>query len=119
MLKYGKKTSYLFFAPSKIKQDLAFQLYFKGDSPNNDVKINRIEQGQSVRLLGVWIDSNLSFSDHVDKLQKKLSFALFAMRKVRNFINNDSMKLLYNAFFHSHLEFSSTFLLSCKKNAIR
>ena len=34
------------------------------------------------------------------------------MNRCKHLLNSDSMKLLYYAFFHSHLEFSSTFLFS-------
>ena len=37
------------------------------------------------------------------------------MRKLGNTVNSKVMKLLYYSFFHSHLEFSSIFLLATKK----
>ncbi len=42
---------------------------------------------------------------------------LYAMKKMKNFLSFETMKLLYYSFFHSHLEFSSTFLmLTSNKN---
>ena len=40
------------------------------------------------------------------------------MGKIKNILQFDAMKLLYYSFFHSHLEFSSTFLFSTSKNNI-
>ena len=39
------------------------------------------------------------------------------MKKNKNFLSFETVKLLYYSFFHSHLEFSSTFLmLTSNKN---
>ena len=99
---------------SKSKQDSCPNLFFRIERNGQfqDLKINRIREGESVRLLGIWLDTDLSFKDFHSKIYKKLSFAAYALNRVKHFLDFDTLRILYYAFFHSHLEFSSTFLIS-------
>ena len=40
-----------------------------------------------------------------------IDFFTLCYEKMKNFLSLETMKLLYYSFFHSHLEFSSTFLM--------
>ena len=119
------KTSAILFSNSKNAQLSCPDVYFKFGS--SKTKIERIKETESVRFLGVWLDTKLAFNDYHKKICNRLNFALYTMRKVKNFLSFESMKLLYYSFFHSHLEFSSTFLYasstknieSLQKQAIR
>ena len=114
-----EKTKAILFSNSSQSQNQCPPIFIDTNSvgctdPKKVYKIKLVEQNDSVRLLGLWIDPLLTFKEFSKKICKKLSFALFAMRKLRNTLNSKVMKLLYNSFFHSHLEFSSLFLLSLK-----
>ena len=110
------KCNVMLFSNNKTLFEALPDIYF---DMNNDNEfdhdklhvIKKVKRDQSVRFLGFWIDSDLSFEEHFRMIYRKLSFAIYALKRVKNFISNDAMKLLYYAFFHSHLEFSSTFLL--------
>jgi hypothetical protein len=56
-----------------------------------------------IRFLGVLIDPQLTFKDHVQKLSNKLSTSLYYMRSVRHLLNQKALKYIYFALFHSHL----------------
>ena len=58
---------------------------------------------KNFKLLGVLIDKYLFFEDHIDNLCTKISKLLFCIKRIKNFINQDSMKTLYYAMIHSHL----------------
>ncbi len=58
---------------------------------------------KNFKLLGVLIDKYLLFEDHIDNLCTKISKLLFCIKRIKNFINQDSMKTLYYAIIHSHL----------------
>ena len=64
-----------------------------------------IEQKASVKLLGVHLDSSLSWDEHVNKLLKKLNFGLLLLCKLRSFLTKDQLLMIYRAFIHSHIDY--------------
>lgn len=67
-----------------------------------------LQRRDGIRDLGVNMQSNLKFNDHyrhiVNKALKKLGFVI---RNSRNFVNCDTVILLYNALVRSQLEYAS------------
>ena len=72
------------------------------------------------KLLGVKIDLNLNFNDHISDLCKKTSRKISALARVTPFMGLSKRKLLMNAFFASQFSFSKLFnldrLISQKHN---
>ena len=60
-----------------------------------------INCSNSVKLLGVTIDNNLSFDTHVSKLCDKVSLKLHALARISNFMNHDKLRLILKAFVES------------------
>ena len=60
-----------------------------------------INCSNSVKLLGVTIDNNLSFDTHVSKLSDKVSLKLHALARISNFMNHDELRLILKAFVES------------------
>ena len=63
----------------------------KKSSGKSDVKMNGIivEEKQSFRYLGVQIDSKLSFSDHITKIENKYSRFCGMYYKLRKVLRKD------------------------------
>jgi hypothetical protein len=59
----------------------------------------------ATKFLGVIVDQNLNWEDHVDKLCKKLSSMLYIIRRIRNLTNEDTAVVAYHSLFHSHLRY--------------
>lgn len=57
----------------------------------------------AVKLLGIFIDSRLTWNEHIDNLSRKLSRILFLLRKLKFIVTNDCIRMAYFAFFHAHL----------------
>ena len=70
--------------------------------PNKDTK--------SIRLLGVYLDSNLNLSEHCKHIHRKISRSLYSLNLVKNILNKDCMKLVFNAHVQSHLEYCCNIL---------
>ena len=73
-------------------------------SPNDvSIKIGKDEivNKKSVKLLGVTIDQNLNFSEHVTKLCKKASTKLHALARVSKFMSMKKLRIIMKAFIES------------------
>ena len=60
-----------------------------------------IECENSVKLLGITIDTKLDFSKHVSTLCRKASQKLHALARILNFMSHDKLRLLMKAFIES------------------
>ena len=56
-----------------------------------------IRESLSVVLLRLTIDNRLTFKDHINILDRRVSFKLDALRRIRKYLTADRVKLLYNA----------------------
>ena len=64
-----------------------------------------IKSSKSEKLLGIIIDHDLSFDEHLSLLCKKASQKLNALIRIANYMNFDQRKLLFNAFFLSQFQY--------------
>jgi hypothetical protein len=70
-----------------------------------DIELNNItlESVPATKYLGLYIDQNLNFKMHVNKLCNKLSSSVFALRTLRNMVDPKILLIVYYALFQSHL----------------
>jgi hypothetical protein len=60
---------------------------------------------KNFKLLGVLFDEYLSFGDHISYLCAKVSKSLFCLNRIKNFVDANSLKMLYYAMVHSHISY--------------
>ena len=53
------------------------------------------------KVLGVYFDKTIKWDEHVFKLCKKLSTALFVIRSLTKLVDNNVLRYCYFAYFHS------------------
>ena len=66
-----------------------------------------VKQVQHSRVLGVEIDENLSWNKHVENLVKKVTSGIGAMRRIRDFIDGETLSSIYNALVRPHFDYCS------------
>ena len=111
-----EKTKYIIFHTKNKRVDPGNSvLVFDNNEPGQPYKddlvtpLLRIQSNhpdksqQSYKLLGIWLDENLSLDHHTKKLCSKLTRALFFLRRAQNFLTDKALISLYYAIFHSHL----------------
>ena len=72
------------------------------------IKLNgkRLYSTDSMRYLGVKIDSKLNWNSHVNAIATKLNQANAMLYKVRDFVNANILKSIYYALFESHINYT-------------
>ena len=67
-----------------------------------------IEPQESVKLLGITFDVNLSFDTHIDELCKKASRSLNVLRRFSNILSVNNKKRIFHTFICSQFNYCST-----------
>ena len=96
-LNKDKTEAILFRHPNKsINYDLKLKLNGK------DLKLTN-----SVKYLGVYLDSHLNWSNHIDVLAPKLNRAAGMLAKIRHYVSSETLRNIYFAIFHSILTYGA------------
>ena len=77
-----------------------------------------IEEAVNLKFLGIQIDSHLNWRNHIDQIIPKLSIGCYMVRQMYHFCNNDTLRLIYFAYFHSVASYGIILLgnSSCSRN---
>jgi hypothetical protein len=111
------KTKYIIFKPKGKKVQIAEKegvLFNNNDlnGNNDESKIFELERiyddnpnvnDRSFKLLGVYLDENLSFNQHCAHVCSKLSQSNYIIGRAKNFLPKKALKTLYYSLFHPHL----------------
>ena len=79
----------------------------------------RVTEVESHKVLGVTIDNNLSWSDHVHILSKKVSQKVFQLSKIKHFLDIHARKQFFHAHIQSLIDYASTLWDSASANIIK
>jgi len=61
----------------------------------------KIANVYNTKFLGLTLHNTLSWRTHMGTIIPKLSSACFALRVVKPFLSQDSLKMVYYSYFHS------------------
>ena len=71
------------------------------------LKRKRLYPSQSVRYLGIKIDQNLNWKDHINDIAIKLNRANALLFKIRSFVNVTILKTIYFAIFDCRINYAN------------
>ena len=76
-----------------------------------DVKLGNVTLPivNEVKFLGVWLDKNLDWSEHLSNLSKKLNKIGFLIGSLKSYTSLNTLKTIYFAHFHSLLSYGIIF----------
>jgi hypothetical protein len=92
-----KASKYMLTYGTRIKSDC--NLYIKMGNKN-------LERVQSIKYLGVMLDDQFKWKDHVNYLRKKLSSSSGIISKLRHFVDKATLKKNYHALVKTHLQYA-------------
>ena len=64
-----------------------------------------LENEESVKLLGVHIDQNLNFEEHVSSLLKEANKKLHALMRIKKYLTQDRLRLMMKTFIESQFNY--------------
>ena len=85
---------------SNPKQDYTMRLHYSQDRA-------KLETSQREKDLGVMVDNELKFSRHVEEQVAKANKILGLIRRSYQFLDKESLRLLFTALVRPHLEFNN------------
>ena len=92
-----------FFKPNEKK----FHLLISNHDEDASIIINNeiIEGSKSVKLLGIKIDNELNFKEHVTNICNKVSQKLHALARIANFMSQEKLRIIMKAFIESQFQY--------------
>ena len=91
-----KKTEYVFFGGPKYREMAQVSLEIGGET------IRRVEGS---RFLGVWIDQELRWTNHINNVTTKISQLLGVIGRVSSVLGGNTLRTLYNGLVLPHLQY--------------
>ena len=73
----------------------------------------KISNSECEKVLGVYIDSSLRWTEHIDYLIKKLNGKLNVIKRIRHFLPLEQRIILYNALIKPNLEYCCSVWGNC------
>ena len=122
-VKYDLENVLSWFQANSLKANPSkFQFMILGDKQNTSLVLNingkKINNSREIELLGIVIDNQLKFKKHIEKLCKKASFKLHALRRIRKFLTVEKARILANAFINSQFNYAPLIWMFPSKTAI-
>ena len=75
----------------------------------------RLERTKVTKFLGVLVDENLSWENHIELINTKISKSIGILYKSRNILQKSLLKQLYFSFVHSYLNYANKVWASTNK----
>jgi hypothetical protein len=82
-----------------------YQLIRKMPHLNIHIDNQPLRQVSVAKYLGMFIDQNLKWNEHIDSMTKKISSKIGVLRSLRRIVPIDTLKLLYNAIVQPHFDY--------------
>ena len=70
-------------------------------------------QVATAKFLGVTVDDNLDWGSHIEKIIKKVSSGIGAIKRVRHLVPKATLHLIYQALIHPHFNYCNTVWGNC------
>jgi hypothetical protein len=67
------------------------------------------EEVVSTNFLGIHLDNHLNWKDDIDQISPKLRAACYAVRHMYHLVNQNTLKSIYFAYFHSIVKYGIIF----------
>ena len=77
-------------------------------SPTLAINDFRVTQVATAKSLGLTMDDNLDLGSHMEKIIKKVSSGIGAIKRLRHLVPQATLQLIYQALIHLHFNYCNT-----------
>ena len=77
-----------------------------------------VGRSSSVKLLGLEMDENLNFKQHVATKARAAALSMFNLRKLRRHLDKHNCLKLANALFFSHMDYANSLFINLPKSTL-
>ena len=114
MLLNSEKTKVMLITTNQKRQRL----------PNTNLNLKYMDESLKTisndKILGVFVDNNLIWSDHVKHICKKISTYIWLLSKIKYFLSLEHRVQFYKSYIQPHIDFCSTvWASSCEANKMK
>ena len=76
----------------------------------NNIKVcnDMVEKSETIRLLGIWIDSNLNLKTNITKKCQAAMLNIFRTKHIRRYLTQDACKVLVHGLVMLHLDYCNS-----------
>ena len=96
-----KKTKYTFFHKNSIKDDIPLKL------PALKIANREIERTNAIKFLGILLDENISWKNHIRSVEKKLAKNIGLLYRAKYLLDDSSLKTIYFSYIHLYLNYAN------------
>ena len=107
------KMKYTFFHKLKQRDIIPLKL------PNLILNNSSIKRENAIKFLGVIIDENLTWKNHISTIENKISKTIGILYKAKFLLNQTCLKHIYSAFIHSYLNYAHIAWASTSPNKLK
>ena len=93
------KIKYSFFHKPNKKDDILLLL------PKLNINDSEIERSKCLKFLGVLLDENLCWKEHIIYIESKIAKNIGLLYKAKPYINMDSLLSLHHSYIHSYISY--------------
>ena len=98
------------FKANKLTLNISKSVYMIFSRKNHtdiDLRLgdNKLPKVTTTKFLGMWIDQNLNWNEHLSKLKTKVKRNLTLLKIGQRHLNTHTKKMLYYAQIYSHLSY--------------
>ena len=81
-----------------------FQIKSRNDLTYNIIIATEpIQRVKCTKFLGLYIDDDLGWTEHIDYVCKMISSGCYAINQLKSILKSENLKLIYQSLVHSHL----------------
>ena len=113
MVLHPQKTKYMLITTRQKRQNLETKL--RPLTINNQI----IDEVDNHKVLGVTIDNNLSWTNHLTSLCKRICVKTHQLSKIKHFLNLHSRNLFFKTQIQSLIDYSSTLWDTASANTLK
>ena len=80
---------------------------------------NLVNSESSIKFLGVWIDENLTWMDHIQTVENKIAKNIGLLYQGKHYLDENCLKQIYFAYIHAYSNYTNIAWASTHKTKLK